>query len=120
MKGMNTHSSSRHCPSLFALIPKVEWSAAEDDSSCRKSQKKHSVKKNETGTWEDLEKELEDLNEEPNSEENEWIQIEWRETDGQCQRKNVEDTDAVIQIAIFPQQPMLDASAICQIEAKTM
>ena len=120
MKGINTDSSSRHCPSLFALIPKVEGNTEEDDSSYRKSQKKHSVKRKETGTWKDLERELEDLNEEPNSEENEWSQTESREADRWCQRKNVEDTKAVIQIAISPQLPMLNSSPIDQKKARTM
>ena len=39
------------------------------------------VKRKEAGTWKDFEKELEDLNEEPSSKENEWIQAESREAD---------------------------------------
>ena len=120
MKGINSDSSSWHCPSLFALIPKVEGNTEEDDSSYCKSQKKHSVKRNKTGTWKDLEKELEDLNEEPNSEENEWNQTESREANRWCQRKNVEDTKAVIQNAMSPQLPMLKSSPIDQKKARTM
>ena len=51
MKGINTWTVLvSTAPASFALIPKVEGSTEEDDSSCHKSQKKHSVKRNETGT----------------------------------------------------------------------
>ena len=40
----------------------------------RQSQKKHLVKRKEASTWKDLERELEDLNEEPRSKEDEQSQ----------------------------------------------
>ena len=83
MKGINMNSSSRHCPSLVALIPKVEGMPERMTGPYCRSQKKHSVKRKEAGTLKDLEKELEDLNEEPSSGENEPSNTEGN---GWCQR----------------------------------